>query len=141
MIDCLQADLAEVDAHTKLGLDSLLAMALGLDLDDISAGILVELVKFEVAVVVALQLGDRLAVADEPHSGTLDAVDNAVRLRRHRAADEALRIAPEIAVIDARLGAEVVTHDFETFIPGLALHLLVFDENRAHRPGRARLMT
>src|SRR5438128_3468477 len=90
-----EADLAEVDAHTEFCTDRLFA-PLRPDLDHITAGVLVELVEFEVAVIVAPGLGDRTTVLEEAHARALDAIDDAVRLRRNRAADETFRVAPEI---------------------------------------------
>ena len=45
-------DLAEIDADAERGLDRLLAPAGRRDLDRVGAGIFVELVEFEIAVVV-----------------------------------------------------------------------------------------
>src|SRR5260370_11513908 len=53
---------AEIDACPELGLDGLLAPALDRYLDDIGAGVLIELVEFEVAVVIAGGLRNGAAV-------------------------------------------------------------------------------
>ena len=115
-------------------------LALGRDFHDIGARVLVELVELEVAVVVARGLGDQQAAAQQPHARALDAVDDAVCLRRERAADEAFRIAPQVAVIDARLGGELGPHHFEALVARHPRHLVVLDADRAHGAGRARLV-
>ena len=117
-----------------------LPLAARLDLHDIGARVLVELVEFEVAVVVARRLGDRDAVARQPHGRALDAIDDAIGLGRERAADEAFRIAPEVAVVDPRLGAELGPHHLEPLVARHARHLLVLDLDRAHGAGRTRLV-
>ncbi len=76
----------------------------------------------------------------QPHARALDAVDDAVRLRRHAAADEALRVAPQVAVVDARLRAELGLHHLEAFLARHPRHLVVLDLDRAHRAGRAGLL-
>src|SRR5262245_47635553 len=78
----LHPDLAKVDTGAELRLDGLALAAVG-DLDRVGARVLVELVEFEVAVVVGLDLGDALAVLHQPHARAFDAVDEAVRFRRH----------------------------------------------------------
>src|SRR5665213_962693 len=85
----LQPDLAEKDTFAKLGLDGLRRPPGGGDLDLIAAGAFREAVEFEVAEIVAHQLGDRRAVVQELHRRALDAIDAAARCARQRAADEA----------------------------------------------------
>src|SRR2546428_9906456 len=112
----LQPDLAEIDAGAEIGFDRFLGDSPDGNLDEVAAGILVELVEFEVAVIVAHGVGDRAAVLAEPNARALDAINAAVRLRRKRPADEAFRIAPEIAVIDARAAAQLGPHHFEALV-------------------------
>src|ERR1700731_3964244 len=108
----LQPDLAEIGAGAERDIHGLGAAA-AKDLHGITAGFLVEPVEFEVAVIVGGGHRDRGAVPDQLHAGALDAIDRAVLLLGDRAADEALRIAPQVAVIDPRLRADVGLHDFE----------------------------
>src|SRR4029450_7527340 len=68
------------------------------------------------------------------------AIDDAARLRRHRTADEAFRVAPEIAVINPRTGAQFGSHPLEILFARQARHLLVLDLDRSHGAGRARLL-
>src|SRR5215813_4839125 len=96
--------------------------------------------KCEVAVVVACRLGHDSAVLEEPDARALDAIDDASGFGRDRTANEAFRVAPEIAVIDPRLGGEFGTHHLETFVFRHARHVGVFDVDRSHRAGRARLV-
>src|SRR5215813_15632246 len=112
----LHSNLAQIDARAEFGLDRLLPAVLVRDFDDIYARILVELVKFEVAVVVTCRLSHDSAVLEEPHTRALDAVDDAVRFGRDRSANEAFRVAPEIAIIDPRLRGEFGTHHLESFV-------------------------
>src|ERR1700730_11843895 len=60
--DWLDTYLAETDACPEPGLDGLLAPALDRYLDDIGTRVLIELVEFEVAVIVALGFRNRAAV-------------------------------------------------------------------------------
>src|SRR5262249_8792713 len=136
----LQPDLAEIDTRAQLGFDRFLALPLRGDLDNIRPRILIELVESEIAVVVARRLRDRSAVLDEANACALDAVDRAVRLHRERAADETLRVTPEIAVIDAGARAQLRFHHVEVLFARDARHLLVLDLDRAHGPGRTRLL-
>src|SRR5262245_7921276 len=136
----LQPDLAEIDAGPETGFDRFFAPALRRYLDDVRARALVELVEFEIAIVVACRLRDRSAILAEANARTLDAIDDAARLRRQRAADEAFRVAPEIAVINPRTGAQFGFHHFEILFARQARHLLVFDLDRSHGAGRARLL-
>src|SRR5215467_12401629 len=91
----LDSYLTQIDAFAELGVHGFLLAALG-DLDHISAGVFLELVELEVAVVVARRLSHHLAALHELHACTLDAVDDAVGFARDAAADEASRITPEI---------------------------------------------
>src|SRR3974390_2202102 len=63
----LQPDLAQADARAEPRLDRFLRATSRLDLDDIDAGVLRELVELEVAKVVGARLGDRLCVPPTPH--------------------------------------------------------------------------
>src|SRR5271170_1976831 len=95
----LQPDLAEIDADAEIGLQNL-GPAAGVDLQRVAARILVEPVEFEIAVIIGRGHGDGGAVLDELHARARDAIDGAVLFLGERAADEAFRIAPQIAVID-----------------------------------------
>src|SRR2546421_9758549 len=99
-----------------MGLDRFLGPSGGGNLDHVAAGILVELVELEVAVVVAGGLRDGAAILQQAYAGAFEAVDHAVRLDRERAADEAFRVAPEIAVIDPRLAPKVRPHHLEPLL-------------------------
>src|ERR1051325_515064 len=101
-LSLLESDLAEIDAVAELRRDGFPASSGRLDLDRVGARVPVELVELEVAVVVARRLGHGAAVLHQPHLRALDAVDHAALLGRHRAADEAFCVAPEVAVPDAR---------------------------------------
>src|SRR5262245_9302084 len=136
----LQPDFAEIDARTELRLDRPLGAAGGGNLDEVRTGILVQLVEFEVAVVVAHRLRDGPAVLAEADARAFDAIDDAVRLGRQRAADEAFRIAPEIAVVDTRLGPGFRLHHLEPLLARDARHLRILDLDRAHGAGRAGLL-
>src|SRR5439155_14562413 len=109
-------------------------------LDRIGARALVELVEFEIPVVVAGRLRDQRAVAQQPYARALQVIDAAIRLRRERAADEAFRIAPQVSVVDPRLAGELGPHHFEALSARHPRHLLVFDLERAHGAGRTRLV-
>jgi 3-oxoacid CoA-transferase subunit B len=121
-------------------LDRLRRVPGGSDLESVAAGILRQLVEFEIAVIVAHGLRDQLAALAQRDRGALDAIDDAGRLGRQRAADEAGRIAPEVAVIDPRLGAELGLHHLESFLGGDACHFPVIDLDRLERAGRAALL-
>src|SRR5215472_7466603 len=136
----LQPDLAEIDAGPETRFDGFLVPALRRYLDQIRARALIELVEFEIAIIVARGLRDRSAILAEANTRALDAIDDAIRLRRQRAADEAFRVAPEIAVIDPRTAAQFGLHHFEMLFARQARHLLVLDLDRAHGAGRARLL-
>src|SRR5262245_66340670 len=136
----LQPDLAEIDAVSKTGFDRFFAPALRRYLDDVRARAFVELVEFEIAVVVARGLRDRSAILTEANARALVAIDDAVRLRCQRAADEAFRVAPEIAVINPRTGAQFGFHHLEILFARQARHLFVLDLDRPHGAGRARLL-
>src|SRR5262245_14318656 len=112
----LQPDFAEIDAGPQSCFDGPLASPLCRYLDEICARILIELVEFEIAVIIAGRLRDRSAVLDQANARALDAIDHAVRFRRHGAANETLRVAPEIAVVDARASAQFRLHHFETLL-------------------------
>src|SRR5262249_23330419 len=116
------------------------APALCWNFNHIRARVLVELVEFEIAVIVARCFRDRSPILDEPDARALDAIDHTVRLGRHRAADEAFRVAPQIAVVDAGAGVQVRFHYFEMFLARHARHFLVLDLDRTHGTGRARLL-
>src|SRR5262252_8613535 len=112
----LQPDLAEIDTGPESCFDGFLAPALRRYLDEIRARALVELVEFEVAIVVARGLRDRSAILAEANARALDAIDDAIHLRRQRAADEAFRVAPEIAVINPRMAAQFGLHHFQLLL-------------------------
>src|SRR5262245_20149531 len=136
----LQTDLAEIDARAELRLHRPLGASRGGNLDEVGTGILVQLVEFEVAVIVAHGLRHDPAALAEANARALDAIDDAVRLRRERAADEALRIAPKIAVVDPWLGPGFRLHHLEPFLARDARHLRILDLDRAHGAGRAGLL-
>src|SRR5215470_9716123 len=136
----LKHNLAEIDAGPETRFDGFLVPALRRYLDQIRARALVELVEFEIAIIVARGLRDRSAILAEANARAVDAIDDAIRLRRQRAADEAFRVAPEIAVIDPRTAAQFGLHHFEILFARQARHLLVLDLDRAHGAGRARLL-
>src|SRR5262245_50225863 len=136
----LQPDFAEIDAGPETCFDGFLAPALRQYLDEIRARALVELVEFKIAIIVARRLRDRSAILTESNARALDAIDDTVRFRRQRAADEAFRVAPEIAVINPRTGAQFGFHHFEILFARQARHLLVLDLDRPHGAGRARLL-
>src|SRR5262245_11044011 len=136
----LQPDFDEIDAGPETCFDGFLAPALRRYLDEIRARALVELVEFEITIIVARRLRDRSAILTEANARALDAIDDAVRLRCQRAADEAFRVAPEIAVINPRTGAQFGFHHFEILFARQARHLLVLDLDRPHGAGRARLL-
>src|SRR5260370_2995105 len=94
-----------------------------------------ELVEFEVAIVGARRLSDRSAILAEANARALDAIDDAIHLRRQGAADEALRVAPEIAIIHPGAGAQLGLHHFERLLARQARHLLVLDLDPSHGPG------
>src|SRR5215831_2516384 len=119
----LESDLTQIDAFAELGVDCSLLTALG-DLDHVGAGVLLELVELEVAVVVARCLRHHLAALQELYAGSLNTVDDAVGFGRDAAADEAGGIAPEIAVVDPRLGAELGSFHFEALLARHAHHLV-----------------
>src|SRR5215813_871209 len=106
----LQPDLAEIDAGPETGFDRFFAPALRRYLDDVRARALVELVEFEIAIIIARRLRDRSAILAEANARTLDAIDDAIDFRRQRTADEAFRVAPQIAVIDPGMGAQFGLH-------------------------------
>src|SRR5215472_18665020 len=135
----LQPDLAEIDAGAERRLDGL-GPAARENLHRVAAGIFAELVEFEIAVIVGGGRRDRRAVLEELHAGALDAIDRAVLLLRHRAADEAFRIAPQVAVIDSRTRPEFGLHHVELFVLGEPRHLVVLDLDGAHGAGRAGLL-
>src|SRR5262249_53958314 len=134
-------DLAEIDADPQGGGDRLWLSPRRRNFDCVVARVLVELVELEVAVVVARCLGNDRTVVQQPYACALDAIDDPARFRRERATDEAFRIAPQVAVIDARLRAELGPHHFKALLARHALHRGVLDRERAHRACRARLVT
>src|SRR5262249_18798487 len=136
----LKHNLAEIDAGPETRFDGFLVPALRRYLEEIRARALVELVEFEIAIIVARGLRDRSAILAEANARALDAINDAIRLRRQRAADEAFRVAPEIAVIDPRTAAQFGLHHFEILFARQARHLLVLDLDRPHGAGRARLL-
>src|SRR5262245_48681930 len=136
----LQPDLAEIDAGPETGFDGFFAPALHRYLDDVRARALVELVEFEIAIIIARGLRDRSAILAEANARALDAIDDAIHLRRQRAADEAFRVAPEIAVVNPRMAAQFGFHHFEILFVRQARHLFVLDLDRSHGSGRARLL-
>src|ERR1700685_4079316 len=88
---CLHHDLAEIDAGPEIGFHGL-GPAAGENLHAIAAEILVELIEFEVAVIVGRRHRDRNAVLDQLDARALDAIDDAVLGLGDRAADEAFGI-------------------------------------------------
>src|SRR4051812_14876676 len=136
----LQTNIAEIDADAEPGVECFLP-AFGRDFDLISPGVLCELVEFEIAIVISGRRGDRLAALEQPHGGALDAVDDVIGFRRHRAADEAGRVAPEIAIIDACLSGEIGPHHFEPLVARHTRHLVVLYLDRAHGAGGTRLLS
>src|SRR5712672_2575455 len=107
--------LTEIDARSELRVHCLGA-AVRRYFDHVFARTLVELVELEIPVTVAGGLRDQAAVLEQSYAGALDAVDDAVCLRRDAAADETFRIAPQIAVVDPRLAGELGPHDFEALL-------------------------
>src|SRR6266487_5138045 len=136
----LKPDLAEIDTGPQTRFDRFLASPFSRYFDDICARILVELVESEIAVIVARGFRDCSAILDEANARALDAIRHTVRLCRQRAADKAFRVAPEIAVIDARARAQFRLHHFEVLFARDARHLLVLDLDRAHGAGRTGLL-
>src|SRR4029077_3083360 len=136
----LYHDLAEIDAGAEIGFHGLGAAA-GENLHGIAAGILLETIEFEVAVIVGRRHRDRNAVLDQLHAGALDAIDDAVLVPGHRAADEAFGIAPQVAIVDPRLRVQLRLHHFEMFFARYARRPLTLDLDGAHGAGRAGLLT
>src|SRR5215469_15128365 len=101
----LQPDLAEIDAGPETRFDGFLVPALRRYLEEIRARALVELVEFEIAIIVARGLRDRSAILAEANARALDAIDDATPCRSQRAADEVFLVAPHIAVRDPRTAA------------------------------------
>src|SRR5262245_23537528 len=132
-------DLAQIDAFPKFRFDGLLLAVLA-DLDHVGAGAFLELVELEVAVVVTGGLRHQLAILQKLHARAFNTVDYAARLGRYAAADEAGRIAPEVAVVDPRLAAELRPHHLEALLVRHAGHLVVLELHRAHGTGRAGLV-
>src|ERR1019366_1119755 len=62
------------------------------------------------------------------------------RLPRHRSANEAFRVAPQILVVDTRLGAELRLHDLEPLLAREPRHLVIVHADRTHGEGWARLL-
>src|SRR5262245_34600610 len=85
----LDSDFAKAKAGAKHGIDGS-GLAVGTDFDGVAARVLVELVEFEVAVVVGGGVGDHGAALEQPHARALDTVDHPAGLARHRTGDEAL---------------------------------------------------
>ena len=139
MVGPLQPDFTEIDAGAEIGFDGL-GVAAGKDLHSVAARILVELVEFEVAVIVCRRQCDRGAVLDQLDAGALDAIDDAVSFLGERAADETLRIAPQIAIIDPRLRAKLGLHHFEILLLRQPRHIAILDFDGAHGAGRAGLI-
>src|SRR5206468_9835293 len=135
----LQPDLAEIDAGAELGLDGPAAAARR-DLHHIAPRILLQPVETEVAVIVANGLAHDAAVLGQTHARTLDALDDAVHVARYRAADKAFRVAPQVAVVDARPGAELGLEHFEPVLPRHPRHLVILDLDGAHGSGRTGLV-
>src|SRR5215467_15042555 len=136
----LQPDLAEIDAGPETRFDGFLAPARRRYFNQVRARAFVELVEFEIAIVVTRRLRDRSAILAEANARALDAIDDAIDFRRQRAADEALRVAPEIAVINPRAAAQLGLHHLQRLFARQARHLLVLDLDRPHGAGRARLL-
>src|SRR5262249_4605556 len=135
-----QPALSELDAGTETGFDGFFAPALRRYLDDVRARALVELVEFEIAIIIARRLRDRSASLAESNARALDAIDDAIHVGRQRAADKAFRVAPEIPVINPRTGAQFGFHPLEILFARQARHLLILDLDRPHGAGRARLL-
>src|SRR6267142_229786 len=132
----LQSYLAQVDAFAEFGVHALLLPAFG-NLHHIGARALLELVELEVAIVVGRRFRHHLAALQKLDACALDAVDDAIDLRRNAAADEAGRIAPEVAVVDARLAAQLRPHHLELVLARHARHVIVLQLHGAHGAGRA----
>src|SRR5262249_44879753 len=77
---------------------------------------------------------------DELHARALNAFDDPLPLLGHRAADEAFRIPPQIAVINAGSAAELGFEHFEILLTDKARHFLILDLDGAHCPRRAGLL-
>src|SRR5262249_10332229 len=101
---------------------------------------LIEPVELEVAVIVARRFRQERPALHQPNARALDAIDGTIRLCGERTADEAFRIAPQIAIVDARPRAQFGLHHFEALLARHARHLRVLDLDRAHGAGRARLL-
>src|SRR5258708_25764289 len=84
----LYHDLAEIDAGAEVGLHGL-GSAAGENLQHIAAGIFIEPIEFEVAVIVGRRHRYRNAVLDQLHAGAFHAIDHAVLRLGDRAAAEA----------------------------------------------------
>ena len=80
----LQTYFAEIDAGTELGGDCFLGLTGRRDLDNVFTRILVQPVEFEVAVIVGGGLRHHGAALEQAHRRALDAIDDAIRLHRHR---------------------------------------------------------
>src|SRR3974390_1992295 len=104
------------------------------------AGILVEPVELEVAVIVRRRHRNASAILDELDAGAFDAVDNAILLPGNRAADEAFGVAPQVAVIAPRFCAKLGLHPFEPLVADEPRHFVVLELERAHGAGRAGLL-
>src|ERR1700683_4239251 len=136
---CLHRDLAEIDAGPEICFHGL-GPAAGENLHAIAAGILVELIEFEVAVIVGRRHRDRNAVLDQLHARALDATAATVFRFGDRAADEAFGITPQVAIVDPRFRVQLRLHHFEILLARHARHLLVLDLDGAHGAGRAGLL-
>src|ERR1051325_113623 len=135
----LQPDLAQGNARAEAGVEHLGAAECHHG-NGVAARILVELVELEVAVVVGGGARDGLAVLDQMDVRALDAIDHAAHFRRDAATDEAFAVAPEVAVIDPRLGFCFGVHHLEAFVARHPRHLVILDLDGAHRAGRTGLL-
>src|SRR5262249_39887314 len=96
----LDKNLAQVTPRADFCLDCFLPAVLVRDFDHVYSRVLVELVKFEVAVVVACRLGHDSAVLEEPDARALDAIDDASGFGRDPTPNEPFPVPPQIPVID-----------------------------------------
>src|SRR5208282_6196650 len=108
---------------------------LGRDLHDIAPRVLVEPIKPEVAEVIAHRFSNGEVILHKPYLRTLNAVHTLTAIGRDSAADEAFRVAPQVAVIDARPGVKLGLHHFELLLARHMLHLVVVKLDRPQGPG------
>src|SRR5262245_20379314 len=126
----LEPDLAEIDAGAELRFDRLRAAARR-DLDHVAARVLAQPVESEVAVIVARGFRHDAAVLHQPHARAFDAIDESAGLGRDRAADEARRVAPQVAIVHARFRAELGPENLEALVARHGGHRVVLDPDGA----------